>query len=69
MDGGKAPGEARKMMSARDATIQALDEARRTTEDLRGSIDKARSRGFSPRHYFPVERATFRLPRAVPFSS
>ena len=59
-------GAARKIASAQNATVQALEEVRRTTQALRASIDATRSLGLSRGAYFSTERATRRLPRAVP---
>src|ERR1700722_377643 len=56
-------GTARKIMRAQDATVQALDEVRRTTQVLRTNIDEARSRGFSSRRYLSVDHAAPRLPQ------
>jgi hypothetical protein len=58
-------GTARKIMRARDATVQALDEVRRTSQALRTSIAEARSRGFPSRRYLPVGHVSPRLPRAI----
>jgi hypothetical protein len=60
-------GAARKIMRAQDATVQALDEIKRTTQVLQSRINEARSRGFSAPRYFSVARAAPRLPRAAPF--
>jgi hypothetical protein len=58
-------GTARKIMRAQDATVQALDEIRQTTQVLQSRVNEARSRGFSSRSRVSVERAGPHLPRAV----
>jgi hypothetical protein len=58
-------GTASKIMRAQDATVQALDEVKQTTQVLQSRVNEARSRGFSSRSHVSVERATPHLPRAV----
>jgi hypothetical protein len=58
-------GLARKIMRAQDATVEALDEVRRTTQVLRSSIAEARSRGVPSRRYLSVGHVSRRLPRAA----
>jgi hypothetical protein len=58
-------GLARKIMHAHDATVQALDEVRRTTRVLRASIAEARSRGVPSQRYLSVGHVSRRLPRVA----
>jgi hypothetical protein len=60
-------GAARKIMRAQDATVQALDEIKRTTQVLQSRVNEARSQGLASRRDFSVARAAPRLPRAAPF--